>query len=240
MFYVLYAFKAFSIDQGISTSGHSLLFRTASFGVLFFMIIAIFEFVLTKKISIKTIKHKLIWYLSQWLVGLLLIFLLFNYFWNFTELYFDSLRLMGFELALVMVVPIGIRELWVYFSSKLEKPSIEIKSVPTNISFTSENGKDEIILAERDFLYISAAANYVEVHYLKNEMPGKRLLRTTLKRLEDDESLNKYLLRVQRSYIVNPLKINRVDVKKGRMFIYMGQVEIKVSPSFEENVKKVI
>lgn len=200
-------------------------------------VIAIFEFVLFSKIDFSKLKIKVLWYLGQWLIGVLCIFGLFNYFWNFTELSFHAFGLMALEVALVMVVPISIRALSGYFLSKENMSVAEISNAPERIRFTSENEKEELILEADDFVYLAAAANYVEVYYLKNGVLEKRLLRTTLKRIEDDSSISNYLLRLHRSYIVNPQHIKRVEVKKGRMITDLGQAELKVSPSFEEHVR---
>ena len=119
----------------------------------------------------------------------------------------NAFDLMALEVALVMVVPISIRMLSGNFLSKENLAAAEISNTPKRIRFTSENEKEELILQADDFVYLAAAANYDEVYYLKNGVLEKRLLRTTLKRIEDDSSLSNYLLRLHRSYIVNPKHI---------------------------------
>jgi DNA-binding LytR/AlgR family response regulator len=70
-------------------------------------------------------------------------------------------------------------------------------------TFSSESGTELITIARPDFLFATAADNYVELHYLANGVPKKSLIRSTLTRIEETLNPETRILRCHRAYIVN-------------------------------------
>ena len=85
VFYFLYIFGAYGIQKGLSYSGHSHLFRSICFGLLTFSYLTAFEAWIKPKLNITRLGPAILWYLSLVLLGSQLIFLLFNFFWNWQE-----------------------------------------------------------------------------------------------------------------------------------------------------------
>jgi len=75
------------------------------------------------------------------------------------------------------------------------------------IEFRSENGQDSIYLPVTDFLYAEAADNYVKVFY----QGGYKIIRSSLKRLEDDVSAYEQIFRCHRTYLVNLDKVVHIS-----------------------------
>jgi hypothetical protein len=79
----------------------------------------------------------------------------------------------------------------------------ENRQKPENvITLVAENGKDMITLEANNLLYIESSENYSSIVFMKSGKVEKVLLRSTLKRLEDQID-NPSILRCHRSFIVN-------------------------------------
>jgi hypothetical protein len=82
VFYFLYFFGAYGIQRGLSYSGHTHLFRSVSFGILTFGYLAVLEAWLKPRLKVTGRWYLVLWYVGLVVLGIQLIFLLFNYFWN--------------------------------------------------------------------------------------------------------------------------------------------------------------
>jgi hypothetical protein len=78
------------------------------------------------------------------------------------------------------------------------------------ISLNSETGRDVLQIGLDDLLFLKSAENYVEVYW--NDVTGIRtaLLRSTLKRIENELEVYKSIFRCHRKYLVNIKKIDRI------------------------------
>jgi len=70
-------------------------------------------------------------------------------------------------------------------------------------TFSSETGTEQITLNTQNFLFATAADNYVELHFLENGLAKKSLIRNTLARLEETVKYDSQLVRCHRAYLVN-------------------------------------
>ena len=68
--------------------------------------------------------------------------------------------------------------------------------------FISENGKERVSVEPARLLYIESQDNYSAIYFLKGESISRKLIRSTLKRLEKDNK-TPFLLRCHRSYLHN-------------------------------------
>ena len=219
LFYVLFAFEAFGIQQETSLSGHTFLQRCLIFGLANSALFLLLEF------YIMPAKPKLaIWRILEIVLGSILTYLLFNYFWNWTEWSWSSYLLMLLEYSLVMVIPFVIVHL---IKTK------RIKQVDTETwSFSSTNGKDVISVQPEDLLYVKAAGNYVEVYFVLEDTVRSKLLRNTLKNIEEEMP---GLKRCSRSILVNQQKVNVVQTTKGKLELNLGKVKIPVSSNYADS-----
>lgn len=70
----------------------------------------------------------------------------------------------------------------------------------------SDNGKEEVAVSLKNLLYIESADNYSEIVMEENRQIKKVLIRSSLKRVED-QLRHPYFFRCHRSYIVNLSKV---------------------------------
>ncbi|MEM7102915.1 MAG: LytTR family transcriptional regulator DNA-binding domain-containing protein [Bacteroidota bacterium] len=225
VFYFLYFFESYGIQKGLSYSGHSHLFRSISFGVLTFAYLAIFETWIKPVWKINNTWRGVAWYVALVLLGSQLIFLLFNYFWNWQEWDLRAYLLIMKEFPLLMFLPM------VFFLAikSLKKPKIQ---EPAYLSFQSENGKDQLKVRLADFLYANSSKNYITVVYLSNGVTQQHLIRKSLKMLEQELSSHHEITRSHRSYLVNKTNIQKIKQDKGKVHVNIGAANIPVSKQF--------
>jgi DNA-binding LytR/AlgR family response regulator len=119
--------------------------------------------------------------------------------------------------AFIILLPYVIYWLYLSFRDKytlLEKMNItrpgnnetayerKMPGTWSMIPFRDEKGILRFSVKQEDLLYLEAADNYVLIHYLDGDKPLKYMIRTTLKRLEQ-EFPHKNLVRCHRSFMVN-------------------------------------
>ena len=98
------------------------------------------------------------------------------------------------------------------------------------IIMRGDNKTDVLRLESNDVLYVASSDNYVEVFYSDKDSEKKKLLRTTLKKIESEFS---FLKKVHRSYLVNPEHFHEWITKDS---IRIGKSEIPVSKSYRDNL----
>lgn len=103
------------------------------------------------------------------------------------------------------------------------------------------DGEQEILrLAPGELLFMKANGNYVDVHYLRNSLPAKSMLRSSLVRLTAQVPGNR-LVQCHRSYFFNLASAKRIIRAKGRTLIELDSGErIPVSRMFRQGVLSAI
>ncbi len=224
LFLVLFIYRGFNIDPGISLSGHSLLSRAALFGLTNGVVIGLLEIAGYKFLDLAKLRVRITWQITELVIGATSIFLLFNYFWEGTEWHLSAYLLLLMEYATVMIFPVLM--FWVLYRPYTSNPSV---------TFFPENGKKRLSVRTRDLLFLKAADNYVEVHYWSGNAMKKELIRNTLKRILEQKEMTDCLRRCHRSFAVNP---DNVDGKKEQarelVLIVMGE-EIPVSAKYRDS-----
>jgi hypothetical protein len=110
------------------------------------------------------------------------------------------------------------------------------------IQFISDNKSDKIGLFQGDILLIKSAENYVEIVYKEGENSKQKLIRTTLRNIE--EQLRKFpeFVRCHRTCIVNTKYILKLtsDYQGNRLKIMDYSEEIPVSRQYLMDVRKAL
>jgi DNA-binding LytR/AlgR family response regulator len=83
------------------------------------------------------------------------------------------------------------------------EPALEKPVSNTQIIIEADNEKDNLAIPVNSFLAATSADNYVKVFYWKNDQLKTSMLRTTLKKLEENASFFPQLFRCHRTAIVN-------------------------------------
>jgi DNA-binding LytR/AlgR family response regulator len=161
-----------------------------------------------------------------------------------------------FKIVLICIVPIIILALVLENKSlkhqidSLREVNIKLKmsadegadNRTETIQFISDNKSDKIDLLPGDILLIKSAENYVEIVYKDNENNKQRLIRTTLRNIE--EQLRKYpeFVRCHRTCVVNTKYILKLSssYQGHKLKIIDYNDEIPVSRQYLMDVRKVL
>lgn len=108
------------------------------------------------------------------------------------------------------------------------------------IVIPSENGKDDLIIEDSDLLFIRSADNYVEVFYLENDRKKVKLIRNSLKNVNESLELNDQFFRCHKSFLVNLKKIDRVSGNAQGYKFHLKQTDeiVPVSRMHNETIKE--
>lgn len=70
------------------------------------------------------------------------------------------------------------------------------------LTFRGENKLDVLKIKKEDLVCISNAQNYVEIFYVENGKLASKLIRSSLKKVQEDFS---FLVQIHRSHLINPI-----------------------------------
>jgi len=118
----------------------------------------------------------------------------------------------------------------------------EEKEKYLSVVITSETGREEIEIDLDDLLFIKSIDNYVEVYRTGGSKIDTVLLRSTLKRIEENLKVYPFLFRCHRTYLVNVNNISRITGNsQGHKLIYDGVEDvIPVSRSCSKRLLNMI
>lgn len=108
-----------------------------------------------------------------------------------------------------------------------------IKLIPLQediLTFRGENKLDVLKIKKEDLVCVSNAQNYVEIFYIENDKLVSKLIRSSLKKVQEDFD---FLMQIHRSHL-----INRVHFKSWRNqnTIILTQIELPVSKNYKETL----
>lgn len=105
-----------------------------------------------------------------------------------------------------------------------------------------DNQNEQLRLHPGQIVYIAAADNYVQVYFLENETLKKRLLRATLKKMEDAVAEYTFLFRCHRTYLVNMDLVQKVsgNAQGYRLHLLHTEDTIPVSRNLNAVVQKML
>ncbi|HLP94544.1 MAG TPA: LytTR family DNA-binding domain-containing protein, partial [Saprospiraceae bacterium] len=103
-----------------------------------------------------------------------------------------------------------------------------------------ENQQERLAIDAADIAFLEAQDNYVQVHYLENGAHKSKLLRATLRKMEESLAEFPAFFRCHRTYLVNFDRVEKVSGNaQGYRLHLTGFAEtVPVSRSLNEEVKK--
>lgn len=96
------------------------------------------------------------------------------------------------------------------------------------LTFRGENKLDVLKIKKEDLVCISNAQNYVEIFYVENGKLASKLIRSSLKKVQEDFS---FLVQIHRSHLINPIHFKSW---RNQNTIVLTQIELPVSKSYKE------
>lgn len=159
----------------------------------------------------------------------------------------DLLRRVSFNIASIIVIPYSLT--YLAFTLLERKHQIEalndiidkrhtaaVESTE-NLNFYDRGGKLAFSTRRVNVLYIEAADNYSNIHYINEEKEDTFILHNSLKNIDNPE-LYQGLLRCHRSYMVNTDNVKLLRKEKDGLLIELSQGArpIPVSRTYNDNV----
>jgi len=110
------------------------------------------------------------------------------------------------------------------------------------VEFVSDNRSEKLKLNLKALILVKSAENYVEILYRENDSIQKKLLRTTLKNIEDQLNPYSFIIRCHRTCIVNSSFVESLKrIPTGfRLQITDYEEEIPVSRQYLLGVKSIL
>jgi len=233
----LNVFQPFNITRWYSDSGLIQFLRLSSYGFVIAIVFLFTQFPLRKIFKQKefTIKSYLLWLLIEIaLINLVYIFLYGNPIGNFVN---D----LGFSLKYTLLsiwLPYSFAILIVYYKNQRDE-IVLLKSntgKPTekrSIIFKDENDKIKFSVLSKDLLLLESTDNYVSVFYFIDNKVQRKLLRNSLKNMEEMLKENA-IVRCHRSFMVNPANVEfmQKEGKKLKLKLNHFDKQIPVSEKY--------
>jgi len=122
--------------------------------------------------------------------------------------------------------------------SESSKPQPGLQ-VPATLKLVAENEKDVLEIPVAELLYIESADNYSNIYTRPTDQLQRHILRSSLKRLENQVSLPG-IVRCHRSYIVNLGKVKHVEGNAAgyRLYFDLPDVSVPVSRAYVQVVNE--
>ena len=221
-------FEPWNITRWHSDSGIIQFLRLSSYGFVVALVFLFTQFPMRKVFKTEQFKIKsyILWlFIEISLISLVYIFLYGNPVGNFVNDLLFSIKYTLLGIAL----PYSFAILVIYYKNQRE----EIKHLQTKIAkptenkliaFKDENDKIKFSVLAKDLLLLESTDNYVSVYYFLENKVQRKLLRNTLKNLEN-ELKDKSIIRCHRSFMVNSENVEFVQKEGKKLNIKIKQVE---------------
>lgn len=117
----------------------------------------------------------------------------------------------------------------------------DISGKNTLLTFSGET-KEQITLPADAIRYIEACGNYVKMNYLEGNISRQKMLRTTIKQIEDILKDYPFIIRCHRSFLVNIHAVAEVkgNSKGYRFILRHTDTEIPISRAYAKTLKEKI
>jgi len=149
----------------------------------------------------------------------------------------------GLGVTLVVALTASIVFLW--NRGRIPEQELDLRDKHTGtagrpITLSGESDQEILQLTPDELLFMSANGNYVDVHYLKDGLPAKSMLRSSLAGLAAKVPGN-LMIQCHRSHFVNLAIARRIVRVKGRTLIEFHRGErVPVSRMFKQDVLRAL
>ena len=233
--FFIYFYNPFNLQQLEYKTAIGRFLSIWNAGIIGALILSFTQFFLRKvfKLTTFTLGQFLLWVLLEYVFICLGMYVMFGEshvpfakeFMLITR-YTVSLAVLPYFLACLILA--------VY---ELSKKVRQKEKSPENTQdlFRDENGKIMLALKPSQTLFLKSDDNYTSVFFLQNKKVEKKLIRNTLKNLEEQLD-NPDLIRIHRSYMVNLQKVISVTRTKRGFELTMEQMpdlQLSVSETYK-------
>jgi DNA-binding LytR/AlgR family response regulator len=113
---------------------------------------------------------------------------------------------------------------------------------PETVVLSAESGKEKAEIRLSDLLLIKSIDNYVEIYTADNGLVVTQILRSSLRRIEQDLKDHLFLFKCHRAFLVNVRNISRIaGNSQGYKLIFKGiEFSVPVSRNTSKNLFKLV
>ena len=219
--------------QDVFFAGRPLI--NVGFGIVVSLVLAFNHFLISKVLPIDlkkwTIGKSIAWTMYDVLAVILGVFLYKNFWTQFETFTWGELWKVTYSTLLMAIIPVIIStillENWLLRrnlkrASQLQQsvqqqqqpleapPSVASPNQVDTITFYSDNKSEWLKIRPTDLILLESADNYVSIHYREKDKVQKKLLRSTLTKMEE-QITHPSIFRCHRSYMVNLNQIKQVQ-----------------------------
>lgn len=184
---------------------------------------------------------RLIWILWTLILLSTLVFLLYNTFGNWHDLYWTSYFQFIGNISAMAILPLGIVFAYFQFRKLKHNPKGEGAPKPdiSLLRFSSPNAKDLLVVPAETVVFIESQDNYAAIYYGSHKGLKKHLIRSSLKSLET-QLADTSLIRCHRTFIVNIQQVLSYTGNKHGLQLSLKNLgkEIPVSRSYVSLLKE--
>ena len=203
----------------------------SGFGVVGMIVLAISQFGIREILKIKVVKMYgiVLWFL----VELILLTITMYFIYGTTGLngvkLANELFLAFKYTALVLIIPYAGVLFYLHTTQQGESINTLLNASNHLVNIMDENGELHMSVDLDQLLYLKSADNYVAVYFLKDTRVRKELVRTSLKRLENE--LDEYpIRRCHRSFMVNIKMISVLTKNNQGLSLALKNYEAETLP----------
>jgi len=223
-------FVPFNINRWFSDSGFIKILRLSSYGLIIALVLLFTQFPLRKLFKVQHFKFStyFLWlFIEIVIISLVYIFLYGNPLGNLVNDFIFSLK----YTLLGICLPYSFALLLIYYKNQRAEIAIlkgYIGKQPGShlTGFRDDKGKIQFSVLTGDILFLESTDNYISVFYLLNGKIQRKLLRNTLKNMEEELKMQS-VIRCHRSFMINTQNIEFAQ-KKGKFL----QLKIKHYESY--------
>ena len=99
------------------------------------------------------------------------------------------------------------------------------------VTIYSEGKSSKLSVRYSDIISVQSADNYVEIYYLDNEIVEKKLIRNTLKNIEEQLSKHPEFIRCHRTSLVNMSHVAKLERNYGSYQLKMKNIDLELPVS---------
>ncbi|MDH3709406.1 MAG: LytTR family transcriptional regulator [Cyclobacteriaceae bacterium] len=243
--FFLLIFQPFGVNNYDPTHriGLQLIVSATGFGVVNALTLAFFEFFIAPMCFPAPSRLLFVGRLALELILVATItFIFYNWLGNVHDWSWSSYWGFIRDVSLMSIIPITM--LGLYFGYRNSYQAVQAYEVALTDSaddliwLEPSHGSERLAVLPQHLLYLEAQDNYVAIFYLRDQRVLKLLMRTTLKRMEQ-QLQDHNIKRCHRSFLVNMDQINEVKVhqQQVRLRLHSSDVWLPVSKSYLSQLK---
>lgn len=188
-----------------------------------------------------TFRNIVLWSIWTFILLGLVNFFVYNIQGNWHDFHLWSAFMFVINCASITIFPVVGTFFYFRYQALREKFHHELNNRDSRtdpdqlISFSGQGVNDQITLSLADFIYGQAQDNYVELHFILNNNPAKKLIRASLSQLAGDTA-GTGIIRCHRSYLVNLYHVRAITGNSSGYKLTVNHIDVPlpVSKSYQE------